>query len=64
MRRYKELEASGASIESASAVMAIIWPGYFSDAGAAPPAPQILCDPNVNEAVMHDAIRLLQERVL
>jgi proline iminopeptidase len=65
IRRYAELEASDRSIETESEMMAIIWPGYFSDPAAAPPAPAtMLCSPDVYEAVAGDAVRLLKESVL
>ncbi len=64
VRRCAELEASGSSIETESAIMAIIWPGYFSDPAAAPPAPPMLCHPDVYTAVEGDAMRLLQEGAL
>lgn len=64
LRRCAELEASARSIETESSILATLWPGYFSDPAAAPPAPPMLCHPDLNEAVMADAIRLLKESVL
>jgi proline iminopeptidase len=64
LRRCEELEATDRSIETHSAIMAILWPGYFSDPAAAPPAPPMLVNPDANEAIMGDAMRLLQEGVL
>jgi proline iminopeptidase len=65
LRRYTELEESeGKSDEDELAMLALAWPGYFSDPAVASPMPPIRVSSAVFEELAADAMRLLEGGVL
>ena len=64
-RRYDELgESENRSDEDEVAMLAIAWPGYFSDPAAAAPMPPLRLSAAVFGELAADAMRLLEEGVL
>jgi pimeloyl-ACP methyl ester carboxylesterase len=62
--RVEELDALEHSPEHDAAMFELYWPGYFLDPGTAPPAPQLVHEPLIFEALERDATRLLEDGLL
>jgi proline iminopeptidase len=62
--RVEQLDALERSKENDAAMFELQWPGYFLDPAGAPPAPDVVLDGAIFEALERDATRLLEEGLL